>query len=87
MAEWNNQMKQNRPNKLTQNQVLLSRKLDHPANGASEKYRMVFKQGKATFVFAENLSYSAIKVLELKIKNFLASCDSKLEGNFLKPIK
>ena len=71
----------------TQNQVHLSRKLNRPANGASTPFRMIFKQGKSTFVFAENLSYMQIKVLEWKIKDYLKSCNSKLEGNFLKPIR
>lgn len=70
----------------TQNQLHPNRK-GKPTNGASEKYRMIFKQGKSTFVFAEGLSYMEIKVLEMKIQTFLHGCGSKLEGVFLKPIR
>lgn len=71
----------------TRNQLHPNRKTDRTLNGRSIPYRMIFKQGKSTFVFAENLSYMQIKLLEHRIQEFLHNCGSKLEGNFLKPIK
>lgn len=42
-----------------------------------------YKDGNSTMLFSKNVPYVAARVLEIKIKDFLAKHDCKLNGIFL----
>jgi len=48
---------------------------------------MVLKSGPATMIIAKNMTYTGVLYLSKFIKNYLQEHGTKLEGDFLKPLK
>jgi hypothetical protein len=58
-----------------------------PIPPCDRNYKMVLKSGPATMIIAKNMTYTGVLYLSKFIKNYLQEHGTKLEGDFLKPLK
>ena len=67
----------------SQNQVHPHKKGPTQDKEGNSRYRLFFKSGNSTMLFAQGLTRSSIKVLTSQIDNTISKLGSKIEGQWI----
>jgi len=67
----------------SQNQVHPPKKGPLQDKEGNSRYRLFFKSGNSTMLFAQGLTRPAIKALTTQIDNIIQKLDSKIEGQWI----